>query len=726
MARTRLAATALLAFLLLSSAAVAQIRPGSPVTPPPAAAPSDVDAALTTLRGAGYTVLIAPPAEVPAAAGAGGPDIGEVGEAISAGWIGLKTIFAEAPSAPDRIVRAMEAAGGGSLAWTGPALLLAAVAVGAGALAFLLTERFLGRLWRTIGTTPLDRREGRILWTMGAFARSLAATAALTATGALVTLLAQPVRSPVQVTGLHVVAALGAFLVLRAILVAILAPGNGAARIVPLGDPFARSLYRQLSLAGLLGIAVSWFCFWLAYFPLEPRSHQLLLVLAPTVSVVMFALPILAHRQAVRAAILGAAEPPGAVRRTIALAWPALALTYLAGAWLVNIGEITTRNRLIIGPATAPVLAIAFGLFVLGVLLLFHDRRLAPTIAASAWTGLYEGFARGVAAIAAFALLGALWRVYGTPWGEAYEVGLALALMLLLAWVGWGAVRNFVNARLEAEQEAHGPAVESEGEGMGPGATRLETLLPIFRNLMAFVILAVSVMVFLSVMGVSVAPLFAGAGVAGLAIGFGAQALIRDMFSGAFFLLDDAFRRGEYVEVSGTAGMVEKISVRSFQLRHHSGPLHTIPFGEIKQLTNYSRDWVIMKLPVRLTYDTDVEQVRKLVKKLGLEMAENPEYGHLFLEPPKSQGVIQMDDSAMILRIKFKTKPGDQFVLRRHVYQRVRDVFTENGIRFAHREVTVRVADASDEETRRQAALGAVREGAVDAAPKGVVDTAAW
>ena len=115
MARTRLAATALLAFLLLSSAAVAQIRPGSPATPPPAAAPSDVDAALTTLRGAGYTVLIAPPAEVPAAAGAGGPDIGEVGEAISAGWIGLKTIFAEAPSAPGRIVRAMEAAGGGSL-----------------------------------------------------------------------------------------------------------------------------------------------------------------------------------------------------------------------------------------------------------------------------------------------------------------------------------------------------------------------------------------------------------------------------------------------------------------------------------------------------------------------------------------------------------------------------------------------------------------------------------
>ncbi|MEM8664899.1 MAG: mechanosensitive ion channel family protein, partial [Pseudomonadota bacterium] len=228
---------------------------------------------------------------------------------------------------------------------------------------------------------------------------------------------------------------------------------------------------------------------------------------------------------------------------------------------------------------------------------------------------------------------------------------------------------------------------------------------------------AVVAMVGLSSLGVDVAPLFAGAGVVGLAIGFGAQALIRDVFSGAFFLLDDAFRKGEYVEVGGVTGQVEKISVRSFQLRHHEGPLHTLPFGEIKQLTNYSRDWVIMKLPVRLTYDTDVEAVRKLVKKLGQEMAADPEYGHLFLEAPKSQGVVQMEDSAMIIRVKFKTKPGDQFLVRRHVYTRLRDLFAENDIHFAHREVTVRVAGTDDEEVKRKAALGAVRSGGVEATP---------
>ena len=191
------------------------------------------------------------------------------------------------------------------------------------------------------------------------------------------------------------------------------------------------------------------------------------------------------------------------------------------------------------------------------------------------------------------------------------------------------------------------------------------------------------------------------------------------MFSGAFFLLDDAFRRGEYVEVAGITGQVEKISVRSFQLRHHEGALHTLPFGEIRQLTNYSRDWVIMKLPIRLTYDTDVENVRKLIKKLGQEMASDPELGPLFLEPPKSQGVVQMEDSAMIIRVKFKTRPGDQFILRRHVFQRLRAMFIENDIHFAHREVTVRVTGSDDEEVRRRAAAGAVRSGELDASAAG-------
>ena len=205
----------------------------------------------------------------------------------------------------------------------------------------------------------------------------------------------------------------------------------------------------------------------------------------------------------------------------------------------------------------------------------------------------------------------------------------------------------------------------------------------------------------------------------GLAVGFGAQALIRDIFSGAFFLIDDAFRLGEYIDLGGTKGTVERISLRSMQLRHHLGALHTVPFGEIKQITNYARDWAMMKLELRVTYDTDVEKVRKLIKKLGQELAEDPELGPQFIQPLKSQGVKSMEDSAMILRVKFMTHPGGQFVLRKVVYARLREMFAREGIKFAHREVTVRVA--GDENGNGAPALppgvaGAAARAAEDAA----------
>ena len=127
------------------------------------------------------------------------------------------------------------------------------------------------------------------------------------------------------------------------------------------------------------------------------------------------------------------------------------------------------------------------------------------------------------------------------------------------------------------------------------------------------------------------------------------------------------------------------------QLRHHNGPLFTVPFGEIQQLTNYSRDWVIMKLPLRLTLHTDPERVRKLVKKLGQELLSDPVVGAKFLQPLKSQGVLSIDNFGMIVRIKFMTRPGDQFVTRRVVYARVHELFEREGIEFASRDVRIRM-----------------------------------
>jgi small-conductance mechanosensitive channel len=310
----------------------------------------------------------------------------------------------------------------------------------------------------------------------------------------------------------------------------------------------------------------------------------------------------------------------------------------------------------------------------------------------------FEDLARRISGI--LALVAGIWacvRIWGAnemiPEGTPIELILDLMVIVFIGYIVYHAFRIWVDTKI-AEEQGEVIEVELGDEGGASSASRLATLLPLFRNFILLIIIVTVALIALLEMGINVSPLFAGAGVVGLAIGFGAQSLVKDIFSGAFFLFDDAFRKGEYIDIGSVKGTVEKISVRSFQLRHHLGPLHTIPFGEIQFLTNYSRDWVMMKLPLRVTYDTDVEKVRKLIKKLGQELLSDPVIGDNFLQPLKSQGVIEMQDSAMIIRIKFMTKPGDQWLIRKKVFQEIRDLFEREGIKFAHREVTVRLADS--------------------------------
>ncbi|MEM7438242.1 MAG: mechanosensitive ion channel domain-containing protein [Pseudomonadota bacterium] len=287
--------------------------------------------------------------------------------------------------------------------------------------------------------------------------------------------------------------------------------------------------------------------------------------------------------------------------------------------------------------------------------------------------------------------------------GRSLQAVINVLLTALVGWAMWHFIRTLIDVRTAAEAPGEDDEDAAEGEG-GLGASRTATLLPLLRTTAFVIIGLVCIFSALSSIGVNVAPLVAGAGVVGLAIGFGAQTLVRDIVSGIFFLIDDAFRRGEYIDLGSVKGTVERISVRSLQLRHHLGAVHTIPFGEIAALTNYSRDWVIMKLPLRLTFDTDPQQVKKLVKKIGAECMEDPIIKDGLLEPPKSQGVIQMEDSAMILRVKFKAVPGKQFTIRRELLHRIRAAFEDAGIRFASKEVTVRVNEAATPEEKRTAA----------------------
>jgi len=278
-------------------------------------------------------------------------------------------------------------------------------------------------------------------------------------------------------------------------------------------------------------------------------------------------------------------------------------------------------------------------------------------------------------------------------WGIELPIGKAVTkavfnimIVVLLCYVLW----EFINTAIQRKLRLEMPD-EDEGEGEGSaGGSRIGTLLTLLRKFLLVCILVIAVMIILSAMGVNIGPLIAGAGVVGLAIGFGAQALVRDIISGLFFLVDDAFRIGDYIEVGGSKGMVQHISLRSLKLRHPRIMVDTITFGDIATVKNYSRDYIITKLDFRVRYDTDIEKVRKLIKKKVYEpIRNNEELGPLLLDNIKSQGVRQLDDSAVVMRVKYKTKPGDQFMIRKEVYRLIMEVFREEGVEFAHKNVTV-------------------------------------
>ncbi len=280
-------------------------------------------------------------------------------------------------------------------------------------------------------------------------------------------------------------------------------------------------------------------------------------------------------------------------------------------------------------------------------------------------------------------------RVWGIDLsvGEAISKALfSILITVAVCYVGW----ELINAKIQQKINEEMPSADEELEEGGAGGSRVATLLLILRRFFLAVIVIMATLVALSSVGVDIGPLIAGAGIVGLAIGLGAKSLVTDIISGLFFMLDDAFRIGDYIDIGGTKGMVEKLSIRSMKLRHPRGMVNTVNFGDIGTVTNFSRDYIITKLDFRMRYDTDVKKVKKIIKKkVYQKILADEELGPKLLEPIKSQGVREMEDSAMVMRVKYKTKPGEQFAIRKEVYRLMREAFEKEGIEFAHKNVTV-------------------------------------
>lgn len=466
------------------------------------------------------------------------------------------------------------------------------------------------------------------------------------------------------------------------------APARPALRLIPLEDADARALHRTGVVTVTLAATVLGLVDLLLALGVGGNAIVAIGIPLSTVPFLYLLYRVWRGRMAVARAI---AHPLGIEAKdhpTLGL-WAVAASVYLVGLWLV-VAAAAVRLEPVTGPRMLASLLVALAV---PAVALMAQRPLAR---------FYRGEETQAGKVAVARVMRALWSalfvvgVFATAaiWGFRVEqatgaTGIALRLLfnvtvvLLLGYVAWTMVVRAIDRTLE----------EARHDGQTSRGQRLATLLPLLRKFLQVVLVAILVMIVLSSLGIEIGPLLAGAGVVGIAIGLGAQSTIADILAGVFFLLEDAFHMGDYVEVGQLRGTVEGISMRSLKLRHHRGAVHTLPFGQIKALTNYSRDWALMRLEFRVPPETDMGLVKKLVKEVGKELSADPEMGPSFIEPLKSQGVRRVEDDAVIIGVKFITKPNEQFVIRREAYHRLIRLFQEHGIHLVGRGVVVRVDD---------------------------------
>ena len=282
-----------------------------------------------------------------------------------------------------------------------------------------------------------------------------------------------------------------------------------------------------------------------------------------------------------------------------------------------------------------------------------------------------------------------IWGIELTFISSMVNAVFSILLTLILAHMIWSQTNRYIERKLFVPAPTEAQTEAQEEEFASITLSRSHTLLPVMRKFLGVVLVVMVTLIVLSSLGINITPLMAGAGVVGLAIGFGSQRLVTDVLSGIFYLIDDAFRVGEYIEAGGISGGVEGFTLRNVKLRSDKGALQLIPFSKLGTITNYNRGGMVIKFSLALPADTDIEKVRKIIKKVGQKIQENPEFGPDLIRPIKSMGVKSIIDSVMTFRVKFTAKAGKQFLIQREAFMRVREALAKEGIHFASRKVIV-------------------------------------
>ncbi len=375
--------------------------------------------------------------------------------------------------------------------------------------------------------------------------------------------------------------------------------------------------------------------------------------------------------------------------------WHVAAILYIASAWAVWALEVPGGFDFFAGnsAATAAIIGLAWvaawasgrslsWLFGTGK----QIRRRYPFVTERA--NLYLPLVRRVVTaliqfIAALALLRIwgldLWSWASSDLGQNLAArGISILVILGVAMLTWEIASAAIRIYLERTDNEGATLVRSK---------RVRTLLPLIRNLLMVVIGVMTGMVILSELGVSIGPLLAGAGVAGVAVGFGAQTLVKDFITGLFILFEDSLNVGDVVRVAGKIGTVEALTVRTVRLRDLGGVVHTVPFSSVDTIENLTKEFSHAVVDIGVGYRENYDRVVEVLTSIGAELHADPEFGKKILEPMSVLGLNELAESAVVIRVRFKTGPADQWAVKRDFLRRVKARFDELGIEipFPHR-----------------------------------------
>ena len=507
---------------------------------------------------------------------------------------------------------------------------------------------------------------------------------------------------------MHVVAftLVHAYVLLRVIGVAaraVLAPAAPALRLLPLGNESANYLFiwaRRLAGVSVIGYFAAEGALLLG---LPPGGHAGLLRLAGLVVAVLTVVFVLQNRGAVAAWIrrlptgrAGGAGVQG-LRDRLADAWHVLIIAYVVGVYAVAaLGIEGGFDFLIRATAVSAVIVVVARMAMAGLRRLV-ERGFAigddvksrfPHLEARAnrYLAVVHAVLRTLVAVVAALTLLYTWGLdaFGwmdTPLGQRIvRSAVSITAVLVITLIAWEFFSSAVERYLSTT-DAEGNAVER--------SARVRTLLPLLRNVI-FVVLAVLVtMIVLSELGVNIAPLLAGAGVIGLAVGFGSQKLVQDVITGAFILFEDAIAVGDVVRVAGQAGVVEAISIRSIRLRDLTGNVHTIPFSTVDTVTNMTKDFSYYVLEVGVAYREDTDGVIEVLRAILDDMRDDPDLGAFIIAPLDVLGVDAFADSAVIIKARIKTAPIKQWSVGREFNRRMKKRFDELNIEIPFPHTTV-------------------------------------